>query len=665
MKKILLLGTVVLMGLSVNAQLLRSVHATKPINLTDKAQRLEARPALTAEELKMTQREVANPGAPIVKKSSVPKRDASSSLEPFYKRPAGAFSSYYIYAEEEAAMYLFYASQYAFKPYAEYTFYGDALGKGPNTNFHWDVYYRNGRDAQGYPTYGLDMIDNEQNLTYSWGYEDGDMPIYYAENDPNGAWPRFQLGAYEVNGDYQNPQKGDFHASGYASVSDYNRYYGGTMFWSSKNFDNGLRGDHYYNSMPSTGMDPYHPANEYGWWFGKNAGTVSDDDGTKRTLRIDGVAQAFEKPTHPYVLNRVSIMTYAYYLNVTAPVELECKIYKLDEIPAYDPEGPVAMSESDFGDLVAIGRTVVTPATKTENMGVMYFTLWGEEDGIEVEVTPTIDFPILVVFEDYNAPDKANLRDFTLEISEDDQVDEGYGELAYIKYGINDEDGNFTGQYVWVGLNNFFYDPNGYNHNKQSMTGLSIFLDIANPFLTLYFAPWDDGEYKFPDEGGLMKKTITDDKGASVTTESIEFFSWVESAEDGWMLSTPEGDDVPEWLHIELTDGVETEGEYAGEFNNCVNAKVTADPLPEGMRGRKAVVRFGFPGAFQDYTFTQGVTDGIRGDVNQDGEVNIADVNALVDMVLSGNISGLGDVNEDGEVNIADINAVIDIILNV
>ena len=51
-------------------------------------------------------------------------------------------------------------------------------------------------------------------------------------------------------------------------------------------------------------------------------------------------------------------------------------------------------------------------------------------------------------------------------------------------------------------------------------------------------------------------------------------------------------------------------------------------------------------------------------DVNGDGEVNIADVNAVIDMILSGNTSTPGDVNGDGEVNIADVNAIIDIILS-
>jgi hypothetical protein len=54
----------------------------------------------------------------------------------------------------------------------------------------------------------------------------------------------------------------------------------------------------------------------------------------------------------------------------------------------------------------------------------------------------------------------------------------------------------------------------------------------------------------------------------------------------------------------------------------------------------------------------------IYGDVNGDGEVNIADVNAIIEMILTGNMRPEGDVNGDTEINIADVNAVIGIILN-
>ncbi len=55
----------------------------------------------------------------------------------------------------------------------------------------------------------------------------------------------------------------------------------------------------------------------------------------------------------------------------------------------------------------------------------------------------------------------------------------------------------------------------------------------------------------------------------------------------------------------------------------------------------------------------------IKGDVNGDSEVNIADINALIDIILTDEATAntAADINGDGEINIADINALIDIIL--
>ena len=57
------------------------------------------------------------------------------------------------------------------------------------------------------------------------------------------------------------------------------------------------------------------------------------------------------------------------------------------------------------------------------------------------------------------------------------------------------------------------------------------------------------------------------------------------------------------------------------------------------------------------------------GDVNGDGEINIADANSVIDIVILGGNAGhtrapAADANHDGEVNIGDINTIIDIILN-
>lgn len=56
------------------------------------------------------------------------------------------------------------------------------------------------------------------------------------------------------------------------------------------------------------------------------------------------------------------------------------------------------------------------------------------------------------------------------------------------------------------------------------------------------------------------------------------------------------------------------------------------------------------------------------GDVNNDGNVNIADVTALIDYLLAGDASSVNldaaNVNGDSGVNIADVTALIDLLLS-
>ena len=73
-----------------------------------------------------------------------------------------------------------------------------------------------------------------------------------------------------------------------------------------------------------------------------------------------------------------------------------------------------------------------------------------------------------------------------------------------------------------------------------------------------------------------------------------------------------------------------------------------------------AVGGVGGSSLFSEYNFP--IPQIIPGDVNYDNEVNIADVNTLISMILCGNNNSIGDVNGDGEINIGDVNAIIDII---
>ena len=63
-----------------------------------------------------------------------------------------------------------------------------------------------------------------------------------------------------------------------------------------------------------------------------------------------------------------------------------------------------------------------------------------------------------------------------------------------------------------------------------------------------------------------------------------------------------------------------------------------------------------------------GPIDDMPGDVNGDNEVNVADINAVLDIILGGSADEdtmrRADVNGDSEINIADVNAIIAMILN-
>ena len=58
----------------------------------------------------------------------------------------------------------------------------------------------------------------------------------------------------------------------------------------------------------------------------------------------------------------------------------------------------------------------------------------------------------------------------------------------------------------------------------------------------------------------------------------------------------------------------------------------------------------------------------LKGDVNQDGEVDVTDVTTLVDYILGKNPSNCDvnacNVNEDATIDVGDVTSLVDIILN-
>ena len=126
-----------------------------------------------------------------------------------------------------------------------------------------------------------------------------------------------------------------------------------------------------------------------------------------------------------------------------------------------------------------------------------------------------------------------------------------------------------------------------------------------------------------------------------------------------------------------LTEGltlVMSENEYfyvddnnfsASEVNSGTTLKVTFTADDEGTFDNTITIGNSEASTTFKVTATAKPEDSpdLKGDVNGDGEVNIADVNALLDVIMVHGSDMRCDVNEDSEINIADVNAVIDIIL--
>lgn len=100
-------------------------------------------------------------------------------------------------------------------------------------------------------------------------------------------------------------------------------------------------------------------------------------------------------------------------------------------------------------------------------------------------------------------------------------------------------------------------------------------------------------------------------------------------------------------------------------YDNSFSTKVYLNAtllVPEGTK-EKYAARTGWRNFF---TITE-YKEGINGDVNNDGEINISDVTALIDYLLTGNDSFIStqysDVDGDGNINISDVTALIDILL--
>lgn len=559
MKQLFLFCLMALMLMPVNGQTMKLATPKHSAPLTKMMQQPQC------QEMKMRE-----PGTAVLQ---APRRAGAAQV--YYKRPAGAFPGFLAMetgTHDLLGYYQFTALQIA--PYVPYTYRGVATGTLGDPRFTWQVPYLN------IFTNVDDVLDasGQQDVTVSYGAMFVDAPTMEVTDDLDTY--TYQLST-NINGDGIQPV-GVMPWPDWGQVVDDNI----ELLKSSTNFSYITDANDSESTFPFTfysGMTPYSN-NDYGYWFGKNGGNNG--------VHIDGIAQAFERPEHPYLLKEVVL--YAYKLNVTSNVEMKCKIYRIDDIPAYNDTSSVVLPEQP-GELIAMGSAQLTAGAGDDLVGnLVVFTPYTPVDGDWSLPDPsplTIDDAIMVVIDGYNDPEMSALTEFSALVGKETHLDDGYGERAYLKVGRDDDQGNFDGTYQWCGLNNFF-------RSGEMKTGLSIFLNTELPFLDNSDTS-DNGEFTFPASGGVMTHTVTDDNGETVTLDGIRFISWQPYNGGEWSI-TCDGEEPPTWLDFEFTDG-----STDGEFDYLVNAKVTAQPLEAGTDYREATVRFAIPGTYMDYKFIQ------------------------------------------------------------
>ena len=648
MKKFLLLGAAVLIAVSASAQLKRTSAVNQSMT-SPKLQLVKVDQSDYSKAVKVTEPNFNGVMNKAPKKQSI--------LDVWYTRPAGVFPVGPVVDDGEYAG-KYQTTFYLFKPFKDYTFdgYVEGLEEGDNLLYAWRYYIN---EEEHLVTEGA---EEDIVINYPMWTQD-DMPTFFccigqSLEDPNAEWFDYQSMNYTFNYDDTPPSLTKWSANLAMAVPSFNSFSdieGRDLFCYQHEFTPGGRfGDQPYTAIRYTGLKAFDPEEEAaeegsGYWFGKNAGSI---DG--RT-HVDGLAQAFEKPEHPYLLKRIGVEID--YVNLVGPVEFTCKVYKLDALPDYDPENSVTLP-AEPGELIATGSFVATPDMVDPDYNDLFldFALMGHDEfdpTLEYEITPTVDYPILVVLDNYNDEGMENLKQFTTFCAYDwgRTSSENYGETAYLKIDRADEDGVFHNDYMWYGMHNFLGDY---------YTAFQISINIEQPFITTYL--FEDDEYTFPDEGGEMIRTFLDEdengNEVEVDMNGVWFISNVITGEGDWFVTWNDEEELPDWLHLELTDL------QVGEaYSFVAAAPITADPLPAGVAYREAKIRFEIPGDYIYYTFKQGTPPTPnRYDVNGDGEVNVADINTLIDYILTG--SGQHDVNGDGEMTVADINDLIDYILN-
>ena len=365
------------------------------------------------------------------------------------------------------------------------------------------------------------------------------------------------------------------------------------------------------------------------FWFGKNS-------------TFNACGAAFEKPETAYLLRNVYVlyrhdadndMERKSILMCTEDAPLTVTVYKMNEIPAYDATKSVTPT---LGEVVATGTANVSEyyeipeASQGENDGLMVYPLsFTLKDAKGKEITPEIDFPIMIVVSGYGS-DK--IQNFEIPVSADFN-DDGFGELGYL--AKVDAQNKVTEIH---GINNLLTTDG--STPAPLKTAPLICVDVLHPYLS-YFENETDARR-------MIEKTF-DAAGESATIKLISNETY-----NNW-TKTVDGADVPDWVGLTLASAGKVGNEFTG------NATFNVKALPSDVKYREANVKLAIPGSYVNYIVKQGVS-GVEGVAKAEGKVAYA---AGEDFVINADANGVAAIYGVGgqllkKVNVTEGTSVID-----
>ena len=240
--------------------------------------------------------------------------------------------------------------------------------------------------------------------------------------------------------------------------------------------------------------------------------------------------------------------------------------------------------------------------------------------------------------------------------------------------------GNYYGMSTWDIMDNGCYlngghTPAGYTSYERHFMGWMDLID-ATPSTQYTLAPLNTDEGTAikvindanPDEYYLLEYRTKTGWDAYIAGEGIMVLH-VDYDKYFWDNNTPNNSPSHPRMTIIPADNILSDYTNRndlwpyGDHNELTDESTPAATVYAGGLMHKPITEMAISDDKSYASFKYMWNSFLPGDVNHDKEVNVADVNALLNMILSGDTSQDCDVNGDGEVNIADINAVINIIL--